>query len=84
MSPNQLKEKFNCLTLLHDQEKMCYLISFTFCPGDAILVVWRINSETELKNTIDKVIQCCLDIQKYYGEWNTDIGITLTVKMGKQ
>lgn len=50
--------------------------------GDAILAVWRINSPPEMSPAVDKVTQCCLDIQKDYGEWQTDIGITLTVKMG--
>ncbi|CAC5390739.1 unnamed protein product [Mytilus coruscus] len=50
--------------------------------GDAILAVWRVNSETEMTPILEKVIACCLDIQKEYGEWQTDIGITLTVKMG--
>lgn len=63
---------------------MCRIFLQFLPVGDAILVVWRVNSETELQNTIDRVVQCCLDIQKHYGEWNTDIGITLTVKMGKR
>ncbi|CAG2250808.1 unnamed protein product [Mytilus edulis] len=50
--------------------------------GDAILAVWRVNSETEMTPILERVIACCLDIQKEYGEWQTDIGITLTVKMG--
>ncbi|VDI66799.1 adenylate cyclase 10, partial [Mytilus galloprovincialis] len=49
--------------------------------GDAILAVWRVNSETEMTPILERVIACCLDIQKEYGEWQTDIGITLTVKM---
>ncbi|KAL5008851.1 hypothetical protein ScPMuIL_014432 [Solemya velum] len=50
--------------------------------GDAILAVWRVNYKRELSATVNKVLGCCLDIQNKCGEWNTDIGIKLTVKMG--
>ncbi|XP_071081249.1 adenylate cyclase type 10-like [Haliotis cracherodii] len=50
--------------------------------GDAILALWRVNVESELPAALDRVIQCCLDIQRHCGEWDTDIGVKLTVKMG--
>ncbi|XP_067681875.1 adenylate cyclase type 10-like [Haliotis asinina] len=50
--------------------------------GDAILALWRVNVESELPAALDRVIQCCLDIQEQCGEWDTDIGVKLTVKMG--
>ncbi|XP_062574125.1 adenylate cyclase type 10-like isoform X2 [Saccostrea cucullata] len=50
--------------------------------GDAILSVWRVNDETELGSTVDQVTKCCLNIQNKCGAWETDIGVTLTVKMG--
>ena len=30
-----------------------------------------------------KVVSCCLDIQDKCGEWDTDIGVKLTVKIGQ-
>lgn len=50
--------------------------------GDAILAVWRVNDDTELNATVDQVVKCCLNIQDRCGAWETDIGVTLTVKMG--
>nr|XP_022331897.1 adenylate cyclase type 10-like [Crassostrea virginica] len=50
--------------------------------GDAILAVWRVNNDTELNTTVDQVVKCCLNIQDKCGAWETDIGVTLTVKMG--
>jgi hypothetical protein len=51
--------------------------------GDAILAVWRVNNDTELNSTVDQVVKCCLNIQEACGSWETDIGVRLTVKMGK-
>ncbi|XP_014673338.1 PREDICTED: adenylate cyclase type 10-like [Priapulus caudatus] len=48
--------------------------------GDAILAVWPCEPD-ELKGALLKVIHCCLDIQDKYGEWKTDIGVKLRVKM---
>ncbi|KAJ8298340.1 hypothetical protein KUTeg_024871 [Tegillarca granosa] len=50
--------------------------------GDAILAVWRVNTANEMSAAVAKVVRCCLDIQSKCGEWKTDIGVTLTVKMG--
>lgn len=50
--------------------------------GDAILSLWRVNTHKDLLNVTEKVIRCCLNIQKNCGEWKTDIGIILTVKLG--
>ncbi|KAK3591572.1 hypothetical protein CHS0354_041619 [Potamilus streckersoni] len=50
--------------------------------GDAILAIWRVGQMEELPSTVDKVIKCCIDIQTKCGEWNTDIGVKLTVKLG--
>ncbi|KAK3093152.1 hypothetical protein FSP39_011947 [Pinctada imbricata] len=50
--------------------------------GDAILSVWRVNNPEELSWTVDRVIKCCLQIQDKCGQWETDIGVTLSVKMG--
>lgn len=55
----------------------------SFYSGDAILAVWRVNNDTELNTTVDQVVKCCLNIQDKCGAWETDIGVTLTVKMGK-
>lgn len=57
----------------------CYVLHST---GDAILAVWRVNDDTELNATVDQVVKCCLNIQDRCGAWETDIGVTLTVKMG--
>ncbi|XP_060063755.1 adenylate cyclase type 10-like [Ylistrum balloti] len=50
--------------------------------GDAILSLWRVNTPKDLLNVVEKVIRCCLNIQKNCGEWKTDIGVILTVKLG--
>ncbi|OWF53352.1 adenylate cyclase type 10-like isoform X2 [Mizuhopecten yessoensis] len=50
--------------------------------GDAILCLWRVNTPKDLLSVVEKVIRCCLNIQKNCGEWKTDIGVILTVKLG--
>ena len=37
----------------------------------------------ELQLELAKVVACCLDIQEACCEWNTDIGVKLTVKIGQ-
>ncbi|XP_052249078.1 adenylate cyclase type 10-like [Dreissena polymorpha] len=50
--------------------------------GDAILAIWRVGRKEELQSEFVKVAKCCLDIQEKCGEWDTDIGVKLTVKIG--
>ena len=51
--------------------------------GDAILAIWRVGRVEELQAELAKVVACCLGIQEECGEWSTDIGVKLTVKIGK-
>ncbi|XP_052767837.1 adenylate cyclase type 10-like [Mya arenaria] len=50
--------------------------------GDAILAIWRVGRKFELQNEFLKVAKCCRDIQEKCGEWETDIGVKLSVKIG--
>lgn len=53
-----------------------------FETGDAILAIWRVGRVEELQAEVVKVVKCCLGIQAKCGEWDTDVGIKLTVKIG--
>ncbi|XP_074661549.1 adenylate cyclase type 10-like [Tubulanus polymorphus] len=50
--------------------------------GDAILAVWPVKNDKQLANTVMQVLRCAIIIQDRYGEWNTDIGVKLKVKLG--
>ncbi|ESO86825.1 hypothetical protein LOTGIDRAFT_128523, partial [Lottia gigantea] len=50
--------------------------------GDAILSVWRINEIGDLPATVNNVVNCCLGIQEKCADWNTESGVSLTVKLG--
>ncbi|XP_064599587.1 adenylate cyclase type 10-like [Liolophura sinensis] len=49
--------------------------------GDAILAFWP-TSHNDATEVIQNVIRCCLDIQERCGDYETNIGVTLSVKMG--
>ena len=58
-------------------------MGFFIVIGDAILAIWRVGRVEELQAELAKVVACCLGIQEECGEWSTDIGVKLTVKIGK-
>ncbi|XP_062457205.1 adenylate cyclase type 10-like [Rhea pennata] len=49
--------------------------------GDAVLVLWRVR-ETQLRDTISLVLQCCRQIQEKYSVRDTDVGLKLRLKIG--
>ncbi|XP_062457146.1 adenylate cyclase type 10-like [Rhea pennata] len=49
--------------------------------GDAVLVLWRVR-ETQLRDTISLVLQCCRQIQEKYSVRDTDMGLKLRLKIG--
>ncbi|XP_062457160.1 adenylate cyclase type 10-like [Rhea pennata] len=49
--------------------------------GDAVLVLWRVR-ETQLRDTISLVLQCCWQIQEKYSVRDTDVGLKLRLKIG--
>ncbi|XP_067173300.1 LOW QUALITY PROTEIN: adenylate cyclase type 10-like [Apteryx mantelli] len=49
--------------------------------GDAVLVLWRAR-ETQLRDTISLVLQCCWQIQEKYSIRDTAVGLKLRLKLG--
>ena len=66
------------------ENHMPRLVWIFIVVGDAILAIWRVGRVEELQAELAKVVACCLGIQEECGEWSTDIGVKLTVKIGKK
>lgn len=49
--------------------------------GDAFLALWKIDKKTYLCHTIHTVIACCLIIQHSYASYETDVKVSLKVKL---
>ncbi|XP_023931775.1 LOW QUALITY PROTEIN: adenylate cyclase type 10 [Lingula anatina] len=50
--------------------------------GDAILAAWKCTRPDEIRKKVIQVVKCCINIQRTCGEYQTDVGVTLRVKMG--
>lgn len=46
------------------------------------MAFWR-TSDIDLTEVTENVVRCCLGIQERCGDYETNIGVTLSVKMGK-
>ncbi|XP_046390815.1 adenylate cyclase type 10-like [Ischnura elegans] len=49
--------------------------------GDAFLCCWHCISDESMANTVNRVVRCALFIQQTIGEYNTDVQISLRVKL---
>ena len=50
--------------------------------GDAILATWPVKTYRDLASAIVRVVKCALTIQAKCGEYMTDVGVKLKVKLG--
>ena len=55
---------------------------FEFLLGDAILTLWKVDGFSAMRPSIHHVLKCAMSIQSKYGEWTTNVGVKLRVKIG--
>lgn len=49
--------------------------------GDAFLVIFKVTSIASIQDAINEAIDTAIIVQKNYGEYKTDVGVTLRVKI---
>ncbi|KAJ9600062.1 hypothetical protein L9F63_009643, partial [Diploptera punctata] len=50
--------------------------------GDAFLAMWKCGKDKSMRDTMSQVLACAIIIQRNYGKYETDVGVTLRVKLG--
>jgi hypothetical protein len=60
----------------------CYWHDLVILAGDAILAIWTVKDKEDLPGAVYRAIKCALSIQRNFSEWETDVGVTLRVKIG--
>ncbi|PSN36387.1 hypothetical protein C0J52_14455 [Blattella germanica] len=50
--------------------------------GDAFLAMWKCVGDRSMREVMSQVLACALIIQRSYGRYETDVGVTLKVKLG--
>ena len=60
------------------------LIITLIVTGDAMLILWEVKSAEANMSAIAKAIICSRKIMKTCNNWDTQVGVQLGVKIGKQ
>uniref|UniRef100_A0A674ITW7 Guanylate cyclase domain-containing protein n=1 Tax=Terrapene triunguis TaxID=2587831 RepID=A0A674ITW7_9SAUR len=69
---------FKSISVLHLDERISVTLS---SPGDALLALWKVQ-RSQLSDIITLALKCSLRIQEEYGVRETEVGLTLRVKIG--
>ncbi|XP_075981642.1 adenylate cyclase type 10-like [Anticarsia gemmatalis] len=79
--PSRLTQVLNSYIGAMVQEILTHNGDVLKFSGDAFLSMWKKTLKLTMQDVVHNAIDCGLIIQKNYGNFNTDVGITLKVKV---
>ncbi|XP_076283495.1 adenylate cyclase type 10 [Lasioglossum baleicum] len=79
--PSKLTETLNSYIGAMVQEILSHNGDVLKFSGDAFIVMWKLNNGTMMRDLAIEAMQTACIIQKHFGTYDTDVGVTLRVKL---
>ncbi|XP_011690793.1 PREDICTED: adenylate cyclase type 10-like [Wasmannia auropunctata] len=79
--PSKLSETLNSYIGAMVQEILSHNGDVVKFSGDAFIVMWKLQEGMVMRDIATEAMQTACIIQKHFGTYNTDVGVTLKVKL---
>ncbi|XP_036143704.1 adenylate cyclase type 10 [Monomorium pharaonis] len=79
--PSKLSETLNSYIGAMVQEILSHNGDVVKFSGDAFIVMWKLQEGMLMRDIASEAMQTACIIQKHFGTYNTDVGVTLRVKL---
>ncbi|XP_063977452.1 uncharacterized protein LOC135162667 [Diachasmimorpha longicaudata] len=79
--PSKLTETLNSYIGPMVQEILSHHGDVLKFSGDAFIVMWKLHEGTVMRDLASEAVQTACIIQKHFGKYETDVGVTLRVKL---
>ncbi|XP_043285633.1 adenylate cyclase type 10-like [Venturia canescens] len=79
--PSKLTETLNSYIGAMVQEILSHNGDVLKFSGDAFIVMWKVQDDTIMRDVAIEAIHTACIIQKHFGTYSTDVGVTLKVKL---